>query len=130
MMLNQRIVLFGRNGQLGAELSHFLIHIPDFWSFSSKEADFLRPEIVTEVLDQFQPEIIINTAAYNGVDRAEDLGEKEKALRINAETPGLLAQWAQKKKALLIHFSTDYVFDGNKRVPYLETDSANPLSFY
>ena len=120
-----RILIFGANGQVANALRK---RLPDAVTLSAAEADFLKPETVLAALDKHKPDIIINAAAYTAVDKAES--EELSALQINALTPGLIATWAEKYKALLIHYSTDYVFDGSGIAPWKETDKTGPLSAY
>src|SRR5262249_31091644 len=90
--------------------------------------DLARPSEIASVLDQIEPELIVNAAAYTAVDRAED--ERDLAFRINADAPGAMARWAASRGAPIIHFSTDYVFDGIGNRPWREDDSPEPLSVY
>ena len=123
-----RIVLLGKVGQLGWELQRALQPLGPLLALDYPEIDLLSPEsFVTPLLD-FAPQIIINATAYTAVDRAES--EADKATAINALAPGVLAELAKQTDALLIHYSTDYVFDGLKGSPYLETDFPHPLSVY
>ena len=120
-----KILLTGRSGQVGSELQAILhpAVATDHATLDLADADALRQAVRTE-----KPEVIINAAAYTAVDKAED--EPEMAMRINSAAPGVLAEEAKRAGALLVHYSTDYVFDGTKRSPYLETDSTNPLGVY
>ena len=93
-----------------------------------EELDLENIESIKEVMDDYKPDIIINCAAYTAVDQAET--EREKAEKINGEAPKHLAEWCDDNDTLLIHISTDYVFDGEKLSPYLETDQTNPVNFY
>ena len=90
--------------------------------------DLSQPRSIASVLDRLAPELIINTAAYTAVDQAED--EKELAEIVNAEAPGIMARWAAERRVPLIHFSTDYVFDGSGDRPWREEDQPRPLSAY
>jgi dTDP-4-dehydrorhamnose reductase len=90
--------------------------------------DLSRPDSVATVLDRLAPELMINTAAYTAVDKAED--EKELAWLVNAEAPGIMARWAAERRVPLIHFSTDYVFDGSGDRPWREGDRPAPVSIY
>ncbi len=94
----------------------------------SEVLDLSDQGAVTALLDRFQPELIFNAAAYTAVDRAES--EPDLARAINATAPETLSLWAARHGAGLVHFSTDYVFDGRKGAPYLETDPAAPLNVY
>lgn len=120
-----KILLTGRKGQVGSELQA-LLHpavATDHATLDLGDADAIR-----RAMHAARPEVIINAAAYTAVDKAED--EAEAAMRVNGIAPGVLAEEAKRAGALLVHYSTDYVFDGAKRSPYLETDAANPVSVY
>jgi dTDP-4-dehydrorhamnose reductase len=123
-----RILLIGKNGQLGWEASRTLAPLGEVIALDYPEIDLTHPETLPGLVKQIQPQVIFNAAAYTAVDRAES--EPEPPRLINAVTPGELAVAARKAKAVFIHFSTDYVFDGLKGSAYCETDAANPLSVY
>jgi dTDP-4-dehydrorhamnose reductase len=123
-----RILVTGINGQVGYELLHALAPLGDVIGLYRKDLDLAYPNAVRETLDHYQPAVIVNPGAYSAVDRAES--EPKQALAVNARAPGLLADWAQCHGALLVHYSTDYVFDGCKAAPYVEDDAAQPLSVY
>ena len=123
-----RIVLFGKNGQVGWELDKLLPQLGEVISFNRQELDVSDPKLVADTLLNTKPDLIINASAYTEVDRAEK--EPEKAMQVNAVTPGVMAETAHKINATLIHYSTDYVFDGKKTKPYTENDIPNPLSKY
>jgi dTDP-4-dehydrorhamnose reductase len=120
-----RVLLTGRSGQLGSELERLLDEVvaTDRATLDLEDNDAIR-ERVREV----RPQVIVNAAAYTAVDRAES--ERELAMQVNAVAPGVLAEEAKRAGALLVHYSTDYVFDGAKRSPYTEDDAPNPLSHY
>jgi dTDP-4-dehydrorhamnose reductase len=120
-----RILLIGSNGQVGSELALLL---PDSKTLARPLIDLTQPETLREPIREYQPEVIINAAAYTAVDRAES--EPELAHAVNAIAPTVMAEEAQRLNATLIHLSTDYVFDGQKNTPYLETDPTNPMSAY
>lgn len=120
-----RILVLGRSGQVARALAEKL---PEAVFAGRDEADFMKPETVLECLEKHQPEIIINAVAYTAVDKAES--EELAAIQVNALTPGLIAEWCARKGALLIHYSTDYVFDGSGDTPWKETDKTSPLSAY
>lgn len=123
-----KIVLFGKNGQLGWELNRALNNLGELIALDYPEVDFEKPRAVVNILDDIKPSLIINAAAYTDVDRAEI--EKERARLVNAETPGEIANWCKKKGSILIHYSTDYVFNGKKKGPYSETDIPSPINYY
>ena len=126
-MCAYRVLLFGKGGQLGSELCARLEGYALF-PFSKAEANFLSPDNITALIDQIKPDIIINAAAYTQVDSAED--EREKAFQINGSTVGAISQKAKEINACLIHYSTDFVFDGSKSGPYNEQDIAKPINAY
>ena len=119
------LLLTGRNGQVGSELQKILqpALATDHAALDLADADAIR-RLVREV----KPDLIVNAAAYTAVDRAES--EPELAMQVNAVAPGVLAEEAKRRGALLIHYSTDYIFDGAKRSPYVEDDAPNPLGVY
>ena len=123
-----RIVLFGKNGQVGWELSRLLPKLGEVVSFGRQELDVSDLTLLQNTLLELKPNLIVNATAYTEVDRAEK--ESEKAMRVNAEVPGAMAETARKINAILIHYSTDYVFDGTLTRPYREDDTTNPLSIY
>ncbi len=123
-----KILLLGKNGQLGFELQRALAPLGPVVALDRAHCDLAAPEQIRACVRQVQPEVIVNAAAYTAVDRAES--EPEQAHAINAVAPGVLAQEALRLDALLVHYSTDYVFDGRKATPYVETDAAAPLNVY
>jgi len=123
-----RILLIGKIGQVGWELCRTLAPMPGLTAVDYPEIDLTSADSLQHWVRQTEPGIIINAAAYTAVDRAES--EPEKAMRINGVAPGILAEEARRAGALLVHYSTDYVFDGTKSTPYEETDAPNPLGTY
>jgi len=123
-----RIVLFGKNGQVGWELEKLLPKLGEVSAFGRQELDVSNLKHVQDTLLAIKPNLIINASAYTEVDRAEK--EPEKAMRINADAPGVIAETANRLGAVFIHYSTDYVFDGNQKAHYKENDKPNPLSVY
>ena len=123
-----KILLFGRNGQLGWELNRSLQPLGEIVVLDIEEVDFSEPESLRKIVQDESPDVICNAVAYTAVDKAEE--DEELALKINGVAPGVLAEEALKLGALLIHYSTDYVFDGTKASPYVETDVPNPLNAY
>jgi dTDP-4-dehydrorhamnose reductase len=122
------ILLTGKTGQLGSELNLLLPKLGEVIAPERNELDLREPEKIREVMRNAKPQLLVNAAAYTAVDAAET--DQANASAVNAEAPGLLALESKKLGALIVHFSTDYVFDGAKKVPYVETDSANPLNAY
>ncbi|WP_018319106.1 dTDP-4-dehydrorhamnose reductase [Bradyrhizobium sp. WSM2793] len=123
-----RILLTGTDGQVGGALQPLLAGLGTIIAPDITEFDLSKPERLAGALDAFKPDLIINPAAYTAVDRAED--ERELAFRINAGGPGEIAQWAAKHRVPLVHFSTDYVFDGSGEAPWREDSPTGPLSVY
>lgn len=123
-----KILLTGASGQVGFELKRALALHGELICPDRQQFDLSQPSTLAAALDGWQPDIIVNPAAYTAVDKAED--EPDLAHAINAEAPAVLAQWAARHDALLLHYSTDYVFDGNKNGAYVEGDAPNPLSVY
>ena len=122
------ILLLGANGQVGNELRHTLPALGSVVALDVPDIDFSRPESLRDVVRAHRPRIIVNAAAYTAVDKAES--DSELAFTINAVAPGVLAEEAEALDACLVHYSTDYVFDGRKPSPYVETDATGPLSVY
>jgi len=123
-----KILLFGKNGQVGWELNRSLQPLGDVVAFGREEADFSNPESLRDVVRKINPDVIINAVAYTSVDKAE--ADEELAAIINSVAPGILAEEALGINALLIHYSTDYVFDGAKKSSYVETDEPKPINVY
>jgi dTDP-4-dehydrorhamnose reductase len=123
-----RILLTGTSGQVGGALLPLLERLGSVLAPKRDGFDLSRPETLTRVLDAARPELIVNPAAYTAVDRAED--ERELAFRVNAEAPAVMAQWAARHGAPMVHVSTDYVFDGSGTEPWCEDSAPNPLSVY
>jgi dTDP-4-dehydrorhamnose reductase len=123
-----RILLTGRNGQVGWELERTLPALGELIATDRQTLNLADPEAIRHTVREVKPDLIVNAAAYTAVDRAET--ERHAAIQVNAVAPGVLAEEAKRLGALLVHYSTDYVFDGEKRSPYLETDTPNPLSHY
>jgi dTDP-4-dehydrorhamnose reductase len=124
----ERILLIGKNGQLGWELHRCLAPLGAVTAVDYPEINLRQPESLCPLIEKVNPTVIVNAAAYTAVDQAEI--EQERAWQINATAAGILAEQAQKVGAFLIHYSTDYVFDGQKGAPYTETDTPNPLNYY
>ena len=126
--MNPKILLIGKNGQVGGDLFALLPSLGHVTALGRAEMDLGRPEQIRETVRSCSPEIIVNAAAYTAVDKAES--EASAARAINEDAPRVLADEARKCGALLVHYSTDYVFDGTKDAPYVEDDAPNPLNVY
>jgi dTDP-4-dehydrorhamnose reductase len=124
----RRTLLIGANGQLGTELQRELGSCCTLTVTTRAELDLADTARIRRVIQDTNPELIVNAAAYTAVDRAES--EPELAARINGVAPGVIAEEAARLGAALIHFSTDFVFDGRKGFPYVETDPTGPLNVY
>jgi dTDP-4-dehydrorhamnose reductase len=123
-----RILLTGRRGQVGWELERALAALAEVFPIDRTTLDLADPDAIRRIVRNAKPDVIVNAAAYTAVDKAES--EPELATRVNATAPGVLAEEAKRLGVLLVHYSTDYVFDGGKRSPYTEDDAPNPLSHY
>ena len=123
-----KFVILGVGGRLGAALMREFRPKYDVVGFNHAQLDLSKLEDLREKLGATTFDVLINAAAFTNVDACET--ERDRAFRINAEAPGVLAEICSDKDAKLIHFSTDYVFDGEKRAPYTEEDQANPISAY
>jgi dTDP-4-dehydrorhamnose reductase len=123
-----RILLIGKIGQVGWELRRTLAPMAQVACVDFPEIDLTAGDSIQWWVRETRPNIIINAAAYTAVDKAE--AEPDKAMKINGVAPGILAEVGKKLGALLVHYSTDYVFDGAKSEPYVETDAPNPLGVY
>jgi dTDP-4-dehydrorhamnose reductase len=128
-MSQKRVILIlGAGGQVGMELQRSFADAGEIVACDRSRADLSRPEELRALIRQLQPSVILNAAAYTAVDRAES--ETELAMTINGVAPGVVAEEAAKIDALLVHYSTDYVFDGSKKSPWVESDKTNPLNAY
>lgn len=126
-----KILLFGKNGQVGWELQRALAPLGELVALdfdASLHADFTRPEGLRDTVRQLAPDVIVNAAAHTAVDKAE--AEPDLAHTINATAPGVLAEEAARRGAWLVHYSTDYVFDGSGSTPRSEDAPTQPLSVY
>jgi dTDP-4-dehydrorhamnose reductase len=123
-----KILLTGKDGQVGWELHRVLPSLGDVVALDRSEMDLARAGSITDRVRDVRPDIIVNAGAYTAVDKAES--DPDLAMTVNGIAPGILAEEAQKLGALLIHYSTDYVFDGTKTGAYLEEDVPNPLNVY
>ncbi|MEG4147775.1 dTDP-4-dehydrorhamnose reductase [Microcoleus sp. Pol12B5] len=123
-----KILLAGGSGQLAQELQPILLSVGEVIALDRTRLDLSQPESIRQAMAEIQPDLVINSGAYTAVDKAES--EPELAYAVNAIAPGIFAEECEKQGASLIHFSTDYVFDGSHGSAYLETDSTNPLGTY
>ena len=123
-----KILLLGKDGQVGWELQRALAPLGELRALGRADADFTNPESLRAVVRAFSPDVIVNAAAYTAVDKAES--DAAMAHNVNAVSPGVLAEEAAAGNAWLVHYSTDYVFDGTKEGAWVETDAVNPLSVY
>jgi dTDP-4-dehydrorhamnose reductase len=123
-----KILLTGKSGQVGSELALRLPTLGEVVALDRGEMDLSNAEQVRAAVQRIKPDVIVNPAAYTAVDKAES--EPELAMRVNADAPRIMAQEAQRLGALMIHYSTDYVFDGDKEGYYTEEDQPNPRSVY
>jgi dTDP-4-dehydrorhamnose reductase len=127
-MKNPKILIFGRVGQVGWELRHKLACLGQVSNVDFPEIDFSKPDTIRETVRAFEPTVIVNAAAYTAVDKAE--ATLEPAWALNAAGPAVIAEEAKRLGALMIHYSTDYVYDGSKQGPWVETDAPGPLNVY
>lgn len=127
-MFARKILIFGRIGQVGWELRHKLACLGTIVTLDYPDIDFTRGDSLRSAIRSEHPDVIVNAAAYTAVDKAE--AEPELAMAINGAAPGILAEEAKSLGALLVHYSTDYVFDGTGLDPWIETSSPAPLNVY
>ena len=127
------ILVFGKDGQLGKAFkavfdANRLDKLHRITYVGRAECDLSNADAIVKLLDQIKPNLIINAAAYTAVDKAET--EVDLAYAINAKAPEVMAMYAKQHGATFLHYSTDYVFDGSKKIPYVESDARNPLGVY
>lgn len=123
-----KILLTGKNGQLGQELGRTLSNLGEITAVDFPEIDFCDQDGLLALLEKIRPDLIVNPAAYTQVDKAEE--EEEKAFAANAGAVAVMGGYCAKNGIPILHYSTDYVFDGNSEKPYLETDAPNPAGAY
>ena len=123
-----KILLLGKNGQVGWELCRTLAPLAEVAATDYPEINFTDASALRQLVAAANPTVVVNAAAYTAVDKAET--EKDLCRQINAVAPGVLSEAATKVGALMVHYSTDYIFDGTKTSPYVETDAPNPLGAY
>jgi dTDP-4-dehydrorhamnose reductase len=123
-----KILLAGANGQVGWELRQTLLPVGEVAAPGRDHLDLADPDSIRRAVREAKPDVIVNAAAYTAVDQAES--EPELAMQINGAAPGILAEEAKRLGALIVHYSTDYVFDGTKDRPYVEGDPSQPVNSY
>jgi dTDP-4-dehydrorhamnose reductase len=126
--MSLRILVTGATGQVGWQLQRTLAPLGEVIAWTRSQVNFDIPEQVADGLKQISPDVVVNAAAYTAVDKAES--DPETAQTVNAAAPGRIAEELARTGGLLIHYSTDYVFDGSKTAPYQEDDATNPLNVY
>jgi dTDP-4-dehydrorhamnose reductase len=124
----KKVLLIGAKGQVGQELQVTLPFLGEVISIGREELDLTNSEKISQLIREIHPDYLVNASAYTAVDKAET--EPDLAYSINATAPKIMAEAAEKIQAKFLHISTDYVFDGRKNTPYLETDLTNPLGVY
>jgi dTDP-4-dehydrorhamnose reductase len=122
------ILVTGRTGQVGRELVRCLHSLGNVIATDRNELDLANPDSIRHAMREYAPQIVVNAAAYTAVDKAES--EPQLAMQVNGIAPGVLAEEAKRANALLVHYSTDYIFDGLLGRPYVEDDAPNPLNVY
>lgn len=123
-----RILLTGKTGQVGGELQRALAPLGSVVVVDRTQMDLKNPDSIRKVIRETSPAIIVNAAGYTAVDNAE--AESDLAMKVNGTAPGVMGEEARRLDALLVHYSTDYVYDGTKGAPYVEDDVPNPLNAY
>ena len=123
-----RILITGVNGQVGFELTRALAPLGEILPIARDQLDLIDDLAITKLLNELQPDVIVNPAGYTAVDKAES--DEQTAYAVNAGAPAVMAKWVNDHEALLVHYSTDYVFDGEKATAYLEEDEVSPQSVY
>jgi dTDP-4-dehydrorhamnose reductase len=126
--MTHKILLIGKNGQVGADLALTLPQLGEVFAVDRQGLNLSNPVQIRDTIRAIHPTIIVNAAAYTAVEQAES--DEAAAHIVNAEAPRIMAEEAKKIGAILVHYSTDYVFDGTKRNPYVEEDPPNPLNAY
>jgi len=126
--MKTKILLIGRNGQVGTELASLLPRLGELIALSRQELDLTKSADIRRTIQEVRPQWIFSAAAYTAVDQAES--DESTARAVNEQAPAVIAEEAKKIGAALVHYSTDYVFDGEKKSPYEETDTPNPINVY
>lgn len=126
--MKPKILLTGKNGQVGSDLALLLPRLGEVVALDRQQLDLLKPQEIRRTIREIQPRLIVNAAAYTAVDQAES--DQANARAVNALAPAVIAEEAKRIGAGLVHYSTDYVFDGSKHSPYDEKDPPHPINFY
>jgi len=126
--MSLKILLTGKNGQIGHDLRILLSKLGTLTALDRQQLDLATPDSIRAAIRELRPNLIVNAAAYTAVDRAES--EPELAQAVNGDALEVMAQEARAIGAVIVHYSTDYVFDGTKQTPYVETDATNPINVY
>jgi dTDP-4-dehydrorhamnose reductase len=126
--MKPRILLIGRNGQVGTDLALLLPQLGELVALNRQELDLTKSNDIRRMIQKLKPQWIVNAAAYTAVDHAET--DEFTARAVNEQAPAIMAEAAKEIGAALVHYSTDYVFDGSKKSPYEETDTPNPINAY
>jgi len=126
--VSMKILLLGNTGQVGWELNRTLLTLGELIAMDYPQIDMSDPGNIRSIVREHKPNLIVNATAYTNVDKAES--EPDLAMAINGTSPGILAEEANRLNGALIHYSTDYVFDGTKEEPYVEEDIPNPINAY
>jgi dTDP-4-dehydrorhamnose reductase len=127
-VMSDTILIFGANGQIGWELQRALAPLANVIALTRRDVDIADVDRIAATIASARPDVVVNAAAYTAVDKAES--DVDSARAANAVAPGVMAEAAKRCGALLVHYSTDYVFDGSKAAPYVEEDAPHPLSVY
>jgi dTDP-4-dehydrorhamnose reductase len=123
-----KILVTGENGQVGSDLAVLLPSVGDVIALDRSQLDLTKPDEIRRTIQNVHPHLIVNVAAYTAVDQAES--DEATAFAVNAQAPGVIAEAAKEIGSALIHFSTDYVFDGSAKAPYCESDPPHPINVY
>lgn len=123
-----KLLITGKNGQVGFELQRALAPLGEIVAVGKAECDLSDAEAIRRLVRDIRPDVIVNPAAYTAVDKAES--DQERAAAVNAVAPGIFGEEAARFGAFVVHYSTDYVFDGTRQGAYLEDDATNPQSVY
>jgi len=123
-----RLLITGKSGQVGWELQRSLQCLGEVVAVDREQFDLAQPETLAARLDEISPDVIVNAAAYTAVDKAES--DEALATTVNGDAPTELARWAVRRSAMLVHYSTDYVFDGGSGHPYSEDAATCPVNAY